>query len=110
MSRDFFSFLLRGNISPTNSLQQVVRKNSSYHALPKPESTIGTPAAPQPMASRLRFYEDDELRRLAEVAGFDRANVVRRDLEPFARQVGVPPDHLSLFAGPGEPFLLAQKG
>jgi len=40
--------------------------------------------------ARLRFYEDDELRRLAEVAGFDSANVVRRDLEPFARQVGVP--------------------
>lgn len=69
----------------------------------------GTPAAPEPMASRLRFYEDDELQRLAEEAGFTKAKVVRRDLEPFARQVGVPEEHLALFAGPGAPFLLAQK-
>jgi SAM-dependent methyltransferase len=70
----------------------------------------GTPAAPEPMASRLCFYEDDELQRLAEEAGFAQANVVRRDLLPFARQVGVPEEHLALFAGPGAPFLLAQKG
>jgi SAM-dependent methyltransferase len=70
----------------------------------------GTPAAPEPMASRLHFYEDDELQRLAEEAGFAQANVVRRDLLPFARQVGIPEEHLALFAGPGAPFLLAQKG
>jgi SAM-dependent methyltransferase len=69
----------------------------------------GTPAAPEPMASRLRFYQDDELRRLAEQAGFAKAEVVRRDLEPFARQAGVPQEHLTLFAGAGAPFLLAQK-
>lgn len=67
----------------------------------------GTPAAPEPMASRLRFYDDDEHRRLALEAGFDRATVVRRDLEPFARQVGVPEEHLPLFVGAGTPFLLA---
>jgi hypothetical protein len=62
------------------------------------------------MASRLRFYEDDELRQLGLDAGFDTAQVVRRDLEPFARQAGVPEQHLALFAGPGAPFLLARKG
>ena len=67
----------------------------------------GTPAAPEPMASRLHFYEDDEHRQLALAAGFDRAAVVRRDLEPFARQVGVPEEHLALFSGQGTPFLLA---
>ncbi len=69
----------------------------------------GTPAAPEPMASRLHFYDDDEHQRLALAAGFDRATVVRRDLEPFARQVGVPEEHLALFAGPGTPFLLAYR-
>jgi ubiquinone/menaquinone biosynthesis C-methylase UbiE len=69
----------------------------------------GTPAAPEPMASRLRFYSDDELRRLAKDAGFDSAKVVRRALLPFARKAGVPEEHLTLFAGPGAPFLLAQK-
>ena len=70
----------------------------------------GTPAAPEPMASRLRFYEDDELQRMAEEAGFAQARVVRRDLEPFARQAGIPEEHLALFAGTGTPFLLARKG
>jgi hypothetical protein len=62
------------------------------------------------MASRLHFYGDVELRRLAQAAGFDQARVVRRNLEPFARQAGVPEDHLPLFAGPGAPFLLAEIG
>ena len=70
----------------------------------------GTPAAPEPMASYLRFYEDDELKQLAVEAGFAKATVVRRDLEQFARQVGVPEEHIALFAGPGTSFLLAQKG
>ena len=70
----------------------------------------GTPAAPEPMASHLRFYEDDELQQLAEEAGFAKATVVRRDLEPFAREVGVPEEHLALFAGPNTTFLLATKG
>lgn len=69
----------------------------------------GTPAAPEPMASRLRFYDDDALRQLGEDAGFDNVQVVRRDLEPFARQAGVPEEHLALFAGPGARFLLATK-
>jgi SAM-dependent methyltransferase len=90
-------------------IRRVLGKGGRLVVLGSNPALRETPAAPQPMASRLRFYEDDELRRLAEVAGFDRANVVRRDLEPYARQVGVPQDHLSLFAGQGEPFLLAKK-
>ena len=71
----------------------------------------GTLAAPEPMASRLHFYEDDELQRLAEQAGVANAKVVRRDLLSAAQQVGIPEEHLALFAqGPGTPFLLAQKG
>ena len=69
----------------------------------------GTPAAPEPMASLLHFYSDDEFRRLAVEAGFDSALVVRRDLEPFARMAGVPEEHVALFSGPGAPFLLARK-
>jgi SAM-dependent methyltransferase len=69
----------------------------------------GTPGAPEPMASRLRFYDDDELAALGRDAGFDDVRVVRRDLEPFARDAGVPEEHLPLFAGPGTRFLLARK-
>lgn len=69
----------------------------------------GTPGAPEPMASRLRFYNDAELEHLGREAGFTIVRVVRRDLEPFAREVGVPVEHLPLFAGPGTRFLLARK-
>jgi SAM-dependent methyltransferase len=70
----------------------------------------GTPAAPEPMASRLRFYENHELEALARHAGFDEVTVVRRDLEPFAREGGVPEEHLVLFKGdPGARFLLARR-
>jgi SAM-dependent methyltransferase len=69
----------------------------------------GTPAAPEPMASRLRFYDDDALAALGKQAGFEHVEVVRRDLEPFAREAGVPEEHLALFAGPTTRFLLGRK-
>jgi len=36
----------------------------------------GTPAAPEPLASRARFYEDDDLAALARRAGFAEVHVV----------------------------------
>lgn len=69
----------------------------------------GTPAAPEPMASRLRFYEADELLELGRRAGFAGARVERRPVEQAAHNVGVPAEHLVLFAGPGPEFLLARK-
>jgi SAM-dependent methyltransferase len=71
----------------------------------------GTPGAPEPMASRLRFYTEDELERLGRDAGFDDVRTIRRDLEPYAREAGVPEEHLALFAGKdnGARFLLARK-
>jgi SAM-dependent methyltransferase len=71
----------------------------------------GGPGAPEPMASRLRFYTEEELERLGRDAGFDDVRVIRRDLEPYAREAGVPEEHLALFAGKdnGARFLLARK-
>jgi SAM-dependent methyltransferase len=68
----------------------------------------GTPAAPEPMASRLRFYEDEDLIRFAYDAAFTDVLVERRDLEGPAREVGVPDEYLPLFAGPA-PFLVGRK-
>jgi SAM-dependent methyltransferase len=59
----------------------------------------GTPAAPEPMASRLHFYEDQELEELARKAGFAEAVVERPDFEPLAREVGIPEEYLGLFRG-----------
>jgi len=62
------------------------------------EEARGTPAAPEPMASRARFYTDEELVDLARAAGFSDASVTRPNLEPFAREAGLPEDIVALFA------------
>ncbi len=66
-----------------------------------------TPAAPEPIVSRVRFYDDDTLLALARDAGFDAPTVERRPVEAFARQVGIPEEHLWLYTGPGAAFLFA---
>lgn len=67
---------------------------------------IGTPAAPEPMASRLHFYEDEELTVLARESGFAEAHLEYPDFEPLAREAGVPEEHLELFKGSGGGQLL----
>jgi SAM-dependent methyltransferase len=70
----------------------------------------GTPAAPEPMASRLYFYEDHELEELARKAGFGEARLERPDFEPLAREVGIPEEALGLFKpGGGGQLLIARR-
>jgi SAM-dependent methyltransferase len=57
----------------------------------------GTPAAPEPYASRLGFLEDDELEALARNAGFGEARVTRPDLRPFATERGIEGPMLVMF-------------
>jgi ubiquinone/menaquinone biosynthesis C-methylase UbiE len=69
----------------------------------------GTPAAPEPVASRLHFYEDHELEELAHKAGFGEAHFERPDFEPLAREAGIPEEHLELFKGHGGGQLLIAR-
>ncbi|HKW43479.1 MAG TPA: class I SAM-dependent methyltransferase, partial [Thermoplasmata archaeon] len=69
----------------------------------------GTPAAPEPMASRIHFYDDAELVRLAKDAGFGEARVERPNLEPHARVVGIPKEAIPLFRGTEGQLLIARK-
>jgi hypothetical protein len=72
---------------------------------------LGTPAAPEPIASRLYFYEDDELVELARKAGFTEVRLEQSDFEPYAREVGIPEEHLELFKGHGSgQLLISRKG
>jgi len=68
----------------------------------------GTPAAPEPMASRIAFYTDEEHERFGREAGFDEVEVKRIPLLEHAREAGVPDEHLPLFEG-GTPFLVARR-
>lgn len=93
-------------------IRRVLRSGGRFVGLGADPELKGTPGAPEPMASRLRFYDSAQLEALGRQAGFDDVRVVRRDLEPFAREAGVPAEHLPLFtAGPGggARFLLARK-
>ena len=71
----------------------------------------GIPAPPEPVASRLYFYEDHELIDLARRAGFSEAHLEWPDFEPFARAAGIPEEHMELFKrrGGGQ-LLIACKG
>ncbi|HLM91924.1 MAG TPA: methyltransferase domain-containing protein [Thermoplasmata archaeon] len=72
---------------------------------------IGTPACPEPVASRLHFYEDDEMERMAHAAGFRDAEVRHPDLERYAVEARLPANVVAFFRGGGSGgfLLVAQK-
>lgn len=57
----------------------------------------GTVAAPEPFASRLRFYEKDELKKLVSEKGYSKVEVEQPDLLPYAKRIGIPESDLFLF-------------
>jgi SAM-dependent methyltransferase len=61
----------------------------------------GTPAAPETIASRRRSTDSEQLKAIGRRAGFDQVRVARRDPEPFAREAGVPEEHIALCSGKG---------
>ena len=70
----------------------------------------GTPAAPEPFASRGRFYEPEELAELVRAAGFSDVKVEEPDLAPYARAAGLPQETVEVFTGTaGSMLLLARK-
>jgi len=92
-------------------IRRVLKSGGRLVALGADPELKGTPGAPEPMASRLAFYDTAELEALGRRAGFEQVEVIRRDLEPHARQAGVPEFALPLFKagkGGGARFLLAR--
>jgi SAM-dependent methyltransferase len=55
--------------------ERVLRPGGRLAVFTTSKELRGTPAAPEPMASRSRFYEDAELEQLARDAGFAEAKV-----------------------------------
>jgi SAM-dependent methyltransferase len=78
--------------------RRVLRPDGRLAVFTVTEAARGTPAAPEPMASRGRFYADEELVRLARDAGFRLASVTHPDLARHARAAGLPEDVVALFA------------
>jgi SAM-dependent methyltransferase len=93
-------------------MRRVLRRGGRLVVCGSDPEMRGTPAAPEPMASRLCFYDTNQLEELGRKAGFAKVRVARPDLAPFAREVGIPKDHLPLFAAGkdgGARFLVARK-
>jgi SAM-dependent methyltransferase len=80
-------------------VRRVVRPGGALAVFTVSEEAKGSPAAPEPMASRGRFYTDAQLVDLARAAGFAEARVEHPDLEPYARAAGLPEDVVDLFSG-----------
>jgi len=98
---------------PLKALSEVRRKltkGGRFVLFTAAKELRGTPAAPEPVASRLFFYEDQELEELARKAGFADVKVDRPDFEQAAREVGIPAEALELFKGKsGGQVLVARK-
>lgn len=73
------------------------------------KSLRGTPAAPEPIASRARFYSDAEMRSLAREAGFQEIRVEHPDMTRHAREAGVPEEAIPMFKGTAGIMLWARK-
>jgi SAM-dependent methyltransferase len=99
---------LRDPVAALAEIRRVLVDGGRLALLGSDPAMRGTPAAPEPMASRLRFYEDEDLVRMAHDAALTDARVVRRSLEDPARDVGVPDEYVELFAAE-TPFLVARK-
>ena len=69
----------------------------------------GTPAAPEPFASRLKFYDKKELEDLAKDIGFYEIQVIQPDLTEYAKKVGIPNKQLAMFDKKFSLVLLAKK-
>jgi len=89
-------------------IRRVLRPGGRFATLGSDPALRGTPAAPEPIASRLRFYDDAGIARLAREAGFEEVEIVHRNLGPHAREAGVPEEHLPLFDGETA-FLVARR-
>jgi SAM-dependent methyltransferase len=92
-----------------SEIRRVLAPGGRFVLFTGTKKLIGTPAAPEPMASRLHFYEDHELEELARKAGFAEAHLERPDYEPLAREAGIAEEHLGLFRGHGGGQLLVAQ-
>ena len=79
--------------------RRVLRAGGRLAVFTVSEEAKGTPAAPEPMASRGRFYTDEQLVALAHAAGFEQAKVEHPDLERHARAAQLADDVVQLFVG-----------
>lgn len=109
VSTGVFGFV-RNPVAALTEIHRVMASGARFALFMGTREIAGTPAAPEPIASRVRFFEDEELERMAIQAGFHEVRVDRPDLEPYAREANLPEDALAAFRGSrGAQFLTALR-
>jgi ubiquinone/menaquinone biosynthesis C-methylase UbiE len=89
---------------------RVLRSGGRFVVFTGSKEERGTPAVPEPLASRIHFYEDRELTDLARGAGFSEAVVEHPSLYEFAKKAGVPKADLEMFrSASGSQLLVCRK-
>lgn len=90
---------------------RVVARGGRFVTFSGSKQLRGTPAAPEPMASRLHFYEANEIEEMARRAGFGEVKVESPMLYEYAKKAGLEGPDLEMFRGPGvgSQLLVARK-
>lgn len=88
---------------------RVLRTGGRFVAFTSTKELKGTPAISEPVESRVKFYEDEELERLAKDASFSLARVEHPSFFDYAVKAGVPSSDLELFSRPGGAQLLVAE-
>jgi ubiquinone/menaquinone biosynthesis C-methylase UbiE len=100
---------LREPVTALSEIRRVLRVSGRLLCLGADPELRGTPACPEPIASGLSFYDDDGLLGLGQAAGFNKVKVVHRNLEQYAREVGIPEGPPQPFCRSGCTFSLSDK-
>jgi len=102
-------FFLDNPLESLKEIHRVLRPGGRFFVFTLGEDSKGTPASPEPSASRSHFYKDAELANLAKRAGFIDVSVQRPDLEPIARKAGLAEEIVVHFRGPSFGQLLGGR-
>ncbi len=91
-------------------ISRVLKRGGRFVAFTSTKELKGTPATPEPIASRVHFYEDGELESMLGQAGFSSVRIEHRSFYDYAKRAGVPETDLQLFRGTtGSQLIVAQK-
>jgi len=93
-------------VAALSEIHRALRPGGRIAILGSTDALRGTPAAPEPFSSRLRFFTRKEFEEVGRQAGFAQVQVDQPDLESYARASGVPEEALSMFRPEGGALLL----
>ncbi len=69
-------------------IYRILRIGGRFVAFTTTKELKGTPAAPEPVASRLHFYEDGDLEKMSTDASLSSVRVEHPDLFEYAKKSG----------------------